>query len=71
MRCKIIEIGPDDAFSTSYDIDRLRGAKGFFKRGTVCKFYPNKRLQGYFSFDDPYQSGLNFLQIKVEPIPVF
>ena len=66
MKCKIIEIGPEDAFID--DIDRFRGAKGFFVR-KVYGVYSNNWLQGYFTFDDPYQQTLNFLQIKVEPIP--
>ncbi len=69
MRCKIIEIGPKDAFSTPYDIDRLRGAKGFFERHAFDKIQRKKWLQGNFVFDDPYQRALTFHQIKVEPIP--
>ncbi len=67
MRCKIIEIGPEDAFVD--DIDRFRGAKGFFQRHAFDKTRSRKWLQGGFTFDDPYQQTLNFLQIKVEPIP--
>lgn len=67
MRCKIIEIGPEDAFVG--DIDRFRGAKGSFKRHAFDKIRPQKWIQGHFTFDDPYQAGLNFYQIKVEPIP--
>ncbi len=82
MRCKIIEIGPADAFVG--DIDRFRGAKGFFKRETMCgcggrgcartfdRIHLQKWLKGRFLFDDPSPSSfraLTFDQIKVEPIP--
>ncbi len=69
MICKIIEIGPNDAFVD--DIDRFRGAKGFFERVTYNKLYPNKWLHGRFFFVDPYQQSIGFLQIRVEPIPAF
>ena len=66
MRCKIIEIGPRDAFSTDYDINRFRGQKGRLSRSCTVGRYD--WLEGCFVFDDPNQRSLIFHQIRVVPI---
>ena len=66
MRCKIIEIGPQDAFLG--DDRGLCGKKGTLKRSDSL---PDRWLQGSFTFDDPNVTGqdyLNFYQVRVKPI---
>jgi len=68
MRCKIIKIGPADAFCRERDIKRLHNQKGVFKRSDTT---PCKWLQGRFIFDDPkITSGgrLSFYQICIQPL---
>ncbi len=67
MRCKIIEIGPDDAFFGNVG---MCNKKGTFKRAESVL---GKWLAGRFVFDDPKttvnrENSLSFYQVRVEPI---
>ena len=60
MRCKIIEIGPDDCLKGGGFI----GKRGRFDRE---KYENCAWLSGWFYFDDPGVRFLYFLPVRIEP----
>lgn len=65
MRCKIIKIGPEDAFADA--TRRFLNSKGTLEREDQI----SKWLSGRFVFDDPSptsSAALIFRQIHVQPI---
>lgn len=69
MKCKILEIGPDDYCRG--DIDKLRNVKGALKRSGRA---PHEWLSGEFVPDKAiilYPFPLFFFQVRIQPMGVW